>query len=538
MSSSARAEAVKDVIRGLVDMRLGGNSSELPLSGSGDAVVMSSDQKQVAKIMWTPESATTEAGMCKSLTSERYGSVCEVSAHLFRRNVVCVSIGAKYQSTLADAWKREDFLSDDRESIIARVLELLYMLEQLRVDGVLHRDIKPENILVTEGDGELKLIDFGLSRLAGNVPSTTGVYTLWYRPPEVAMAATRSDIEKNDIQDDTCAKVTHASDTFAMGLLIIEMLMRGVRIGAMAGTVPRYFWKENRNHLNLLSYVSRAPTADKSYWREHAHHLTPGEINMLAMHKRSFYDIPGLKPPGDRLKALLIELVRQHMLAWRPEDRKTGAEMEAIVLCATGYGRVPPLEIHPSLSHSDEIMPEFVEWVYDRPRYEDAVRTLCESVHANCTNQAGILSGIYGRTTHAFKIPSPETQVRVTVYAVVLYLKYVHKLLSSGRRVSRDTSWQLVAAVCISSRIMLDHHWDDIAIGGGRRIVGASPGVCKHQRHTLNDVVCDMFNELEGVIVYPYVSEFTMTETPGALAAGRGAHHVLCRMFSEAKHRV
>lgn len=53
---------------------------------------------------------------------------------------------------------------------------------------VLHRDLKPQNLLIN-GDGNLKLADFGLARAFG-VPLRTythEVVTLWYRAPEILL---------------------------------------------------------------------------------------------------------------------------------------------------------------------------------------------------------------------------------------------------------------------------------------------------------------------------------------------------------------
>ena len=65
-------------------------------------------------------------------------------------------------------------------------LPLCRALEAAHKRGVLHRDIKPENIFVCD-DGELKLMDFGLARLLGDMSknqSSTVAGTLAYMAPE------------------------------------------------------------------------------------------------------------------------------------------------------------------------------------------------------------------------------------------------------------------------------------------------------------------------------------------------------------------
>ena len=83
---------------------------------------------------------------------------------------------------------------------------------------ILHRDIKPENIIIRK-DGVLKILDFGLARLAGPVPmeaNSTGASgtisgtlsgTLLYMSPEILRGET----------------VSGASDVFSLGALLYEL---------------------------------------------------------------------------------------------------------------------------------------------------------------------------------------------------------------------------------------------------------------------------------------------------------------------------
>jgi len=73
------------------------------------------------------------------------------------------------------------------EGEAAKIMKkLLRAINHCHASGVVHRDIKPENIMYGK-DGEIKLIDFGLSKTVAGKHNqlTTIAGTPYYMAPEV-----------------------------------------------------------------------------------------------------------------------------------------------------------------------------------------------------------------------------------------------------------------------------------------------------------------------------------------------------------------
>ncbi|TWW60082.1 Cyclin-dependent kinase 7 [Takifugu flavidus] len=118
-----------------------------------------------------------------------------------------------------------DFMETDLEVVIkdtslvltpanikAYILMTLQGLEYMHQHWVLHRDLKPNNLLL-DGNGILKLADFGLAKAFGspNRVYTHQVVTRWYRSPELLFGARMYGV---------------GVDMWAVGCILAELLLR------------------------------------------------------------------------------------------------------------------------------------------------------------------------------------------------------------------------------------------------------------------------------------------------------------------------
>ena len=151
------------------------------------------------------------------LAQVHHRSICKVYEFLDDDSAVVMEHvhGATLREVLDACVKsREHVFMEAVIEIGCEVADCLYQAYSTPGKGgdalqIVHRDIKPENVMITP-QGEVKVLDFGLARVAGKLRDDKRVTgTPLYMAPEQALAK----------------PVDHRTDLFALGLVLYEMWM-------------------------------------------------------------------------------------------------------------------------------------------------------------------------------------------------------------------------------------------------------------------------------------------------------------------------
>jgi len=166
-----------------------------------------------------------------------------------------------------------DAMPLDRRLDILR--EVAGALDYIHSKGYVHRDIKPDNVLI-RADGQLKIIDFGLSQKFGRVARTRAgevMGTAKYMAPELINGAEASP----------------ATDIYALGAMAYEMI---------AGRAP-FDAGHTKVIMDMHLYMKPRPLSE----------VVEGiDRNLSAMVDRMLLKDPGRRLDSARLIQSLIEM--------------------------------------------------------------------------------------------------------------------------------------------------------------------------------------------------------------------------------------
>ncbi|KAA0062043.1 hypothetical protein IC582_026121 [Cucumis melo] len=138
--------------------------------------------------------------------------------------------------------------------------QLLSGLDHCHSNGVLHRDIKSSNLLI-DNNGILKIADFGLAVFFDShstVPMTSRVITLWYRPPELLLGASKYGVEVDLWSAGCILGELYSGKPILPGKTEVEQLHK---IYKLCGSPSKDYWK--KLHLKQSTSMKPPPSYER-----------------------------------------------------------------------------------------------------------------------------------------------------------------------------------------------------------------------------------------------------------------------------------
>ena len=177
----------------------------------------------------------------------------------------------------------------DEKTSLLLIYQLLKALNNIHSKNLFHRDIKPENCMVNKSTFELKLCDFGSTRLASsNGPFTEYVSTRWYRAPECIL---------------TSGSYGSEVDIWAVGCMLYELMT----------TKPLFPGKHEIDQITRIHSIVGTPSRDLlTKFKQN-----PNTQISFAFPQKNPQDFHSLLPDISENTIDLIE----NLLIYNPSDR-------------------------------------------------------------------------------------------------------------------------------------------------------------------------------------------------------------------------